>query len=114
MFAKTRTGVFQSLRHLAKNMHAAILGLPQGNLHDLFGDASDLDVHLKRRHTSAGSSHLEVHVAQMILVTENIREHRKAFIFLDETHGDTRHRCFQGNTRIHERERCATHRCHRR
>ena len=44
----------------------------QRHLHDLFGDAGDLDVHLQGGDALLGAGHLEVHVAEMILVAENV------------------------------------------
>ena len=38
----------ERLGHLAEDVHAAVLGLGQRDLHDLLGDAGDLDVHLQR------------------------------------------------------------------
>jgi hypothetical protein len=37
---------------------------------------------------SLGAGHLEVHVAEMILVAEDVGEHREALAFEDEAHGD--------------------------
>ena len=62
-------------------------------------------------HLRAGD--LEVHVAEMILVTENVGEHREALALEDQAHGDTRHRTAQGHTRIHQRERAAADGRHR-
>ncbi len=44
--------------------------------HDLFGDAGDLDVHLQRGDALIGAGDLEVHVAEMILVAENVGQNR--------------------------------------
>src|SRR4051812_3198420 len=52
--------------HFAKDVLAAFFGFRQRHLHDFLGDAHDLDVHLQRGDTVAGTSDLEVHVAQMI------------------------------------------------
>ena len=40
--------------------------------HDLLGDAGDLDVHLQRGDAALGAGDLEVHVAEMILVAEDV------------------------------------------
>src|SRR4030088_1508279 len=104
----------QRLGHLAEDVDTPVLGLAERDLHDLLGDAGDLDVHLQRGDADIGAGDLEVHVAEMILVTENVRQHREARAFQDETHGDTRRRPFQGNARIHQRQRGAADRSHRR
>src|SRR3546814_8924239 len=67
----------QSLRHFAKDVRPAFIRLRQRLLHDGFGDARDLDVHLKAGDAFAGSGHLEIHVAQMILVSKDIRKNRE-------------------------------------
>ena len=68
----------ERLRHLAEDVQPAVLGLAECDPHDLFGDAGDLDVHLQRGHAALGAGHLEVHVAEMVLVAEDVGEHRIA------------------------------------
>ena len=48
--------------------------LLQCGFHDLLGDALDLDVHLQRGNAFGGTGHFEVHVTEMVLVTEDIGE----------------------------------------
>ena len=55
--------------HLAQDMQTAVLGTGQRHLHDFLGDALDLDVHLQRGDAVVGTGHLEVHVAEVVLVT---------------------------------------------
>ena len=101
------------LRHLAKDMQAAVLRLAQRDLHDLFGDAGDFDVHLQRGDAVFGAGDLEVHVAEMIFVAENVREHGVALVFQDQAHGDARRRPLQRHAGVHQRERRTAHRRHR-
>ena len=49
--------------HFSKNMHAAIAGLRQRNLHDFLGDALNLDVHLQCCHALLCAGDLEIHIA---------------------------------------------------
>ena len=114
VFAEFGAGGGQRLGHLAQNVDAAFLGLAERDLHDLLGDALDLDVHLQRGDALLGAGHLEVHVAEMILVAEDVRQNRKALVFEDQAHRDTRGRPLQGNAGIHQRERGAADRGHRR
>ena len=100
----------ERLRHLAEDVHAAVLGLGQGDLHDLLGDAGDLDVHLQRGDAALGAGDLEVHVAEMILVAEDVGENGKALVLEDEAHGDARGRPLQRHAGIHQRQRRAAHR----
>ena len=94
-------------------MHAAFTSLRQSSLHDVARDAVDLDVHLQRGHTSLGSGHLEVHVAQMIFITEDIGQHRETIAFLDQAHGDAGHMRLEWHTGIQHRQTAAAYRCHR-
>ena len=61
-------------------------------LHDLLGDRGDLDVHLQRGDALVGAGDLEVHVAEMILVAEDVGQHGEAVALLDQAHGDAGHR----------------------
>ena len=74
VLAELRPRLVQRLVHLAENMHAAVARLIERDLHDLLGDAGDLDVHLQRGHALGGSGNLEVHVAEMILIAEDVGE----------------------------------------
>ncbi len=47
------------------------------------------------------TSHLEIHVAEMIFVAEDVGENRELLAFEDQAHGDTGDRTEQRNTGIH-------------
>src|SRR5690606_29016997 len=66
------------LGHLGKDMAPAFGRLREGHLHDFLRDRSDLDVHLQRGDAYFRSGHLEIHVAEMVLVTKNVGNHRIA------------------------------------
>ena len=92
----------------------ALFGLRQCRLHDLRRDARDLDVHLQRGDALLGARDLEVHVAEVILVAQNIGQHRVfATVFEDQAHGDTGDGRLERNARIHHRQRAAADRRHR-
>ena len=110
---KPVAGRGQRLGHLAKDMKTSVFRLVERDLHDFRRDRGDLDVHLQRGHTGFGTGHLEVHVAEMILVTENVRQHGEGIAFLDQAHRDAGHRTIQRNTGIHQRQRAATDGRHR-
>mmetsp|Transcript_27463 Transcript_27463/g.50678 ORF Transcript_27463/g.50678 Transcript_27463/m.50678 type:complete len:280 (-) Transcript_27463:1496-2335(-) len=81
--------------HFAQDVHPACFGLLQSLLHDLGRDACDLDVHLQRGDPVFGPSHLEVHVAEVIFITQDVRQDRVFAAFLkDQTHGHTGHSRF--------------------
>src|SRR5260221_1015864 len=104
----------QRLAHLAENVQAAVLGLAERDLHDLLGDRGDLDVHLQRGHAARRPGDLEIHVAEMVLVAENVGEHGETVRLLDQPHGDAGDRRLERHAGIHQRERRAAHRRHRR
>ena len=99
--------------HLAQNVHTRFLGLRQGHLHDFLGDTLDLDVHLQGSNTVGRTCHLEVHITQVIFVTQDVGQHGKAVAILDQTHGDTCHVRLHWHASIHHGQAAATHRSHR-
>ena len=90
--------------HHFQDVQASTTSLLQGNLHDLFGDAFDLDVHLQGGHTFGGTGNLEVHVAQVIFVTQDVGQHDETFFFLHQTHGDTGNGGLDRHTGVHQRQ----------
>ena len=82
-------------------------------LHDLAGDAVDLDVHLQRIDAVVGTGDLEVHVAEVILVTEDVGQHGELVAFLDQAHRDTGDRRLDRHAGVHQREAGAADRRHR-
>ena len=72
-------------------MQARLQGLGQRDFHDFLSDALDLDIHLQRGDTAGGTRHLEIHVAQMIFVAQDIGQYRKAVAFLHEVDAVRRH-----------------------
>ena len=99
-------------RHLAQDVQAAVARLRQCRLHDLLGDRGDLDVHLQGRDSFLGTGHLEVHVAQVVLVADDVGKNGETVVLLDQAHGDAGHRALQGNAGVHHRERRTAHRGH--
>src|SRR5215217_7716344 len=107
----TRSG--DGVGHLAQDVDTTTLGLLERDLHDLLGDAGDLDVHLQRGDALVGTGDLEVHVAEVIFVAENVAENSKLLAFKDQAHGDTGNRTRQRHASIHQGERGAADGCHR-
>ena len=85
-------------------MDTAFLCLRQCDLHDFLGNALDLDIHLQGRHTISRSRHLEIHIPQMILIPQNIRQYGKFVAFLDQSHGNPGDMRFDRHTGIHQRQ----------
>ena len=84
------------------------------DLHDLAGDAGDLDVHLERGDALAGAGDLEVHVAVVVLLAGDVGEHRERVVLLDQAHGDAGHRREERHAGVEHGERAAADRRHRR
>ena len=93
---KLLAGVVERLGHLAEDVRAAVLRLGERDLHDLLGDAGDLDVHLQRGDAVGGAGDLEVHVAEVIFVTEDVADHGEILAFEDQAHRDAGDRRFSG------------------
>ena len=102
MFGHLFTRRIDRLVHLAKDMQATVFCLCQRLFHDLLRNTLDLDIHLQRGNTVLGTGNLEVHVAEMVLVTEDIGQHGIFILFLDQAHGHTRNRRAGGHTGIHQ------------
>src|SRR5439155_18277587 len=76
----------QRLGHLAEDVGAPVARLIERDPHDLLGDRGHLRIHLQRGDAVAGACHLEIHVAEMVLVPEDVGQDRKGVRFLDQTH----------------------------
>ena len=83
-------------------METSLLRLHEGTLHDVPVDLLDLDVHLEGGDTGRCAGDLEVHVAQVILVAEDVREDDGALPVRDEAHRDARHRRLERRTGVQQ------------
>ena len=86
--------------------------LLQRCVHDLAVDAFDLDVHLQRGYALRCSGDFEIHIAQVVLVTEDVGQDRETDAILNKPHGDSRDRRLRLNAGVHEGKAGATHRRH--
>ncbi|MPM25611.1 hypothetical protein SDC9_72108 [bioreactor metagenome] len=66
---------------LSKDFHPRFLRLHQRFSQDLFCDPLDFDVHLQRSDTFACSGNFEVHVAQVIFKSLDVRQNCIVFAF---------------------------------
>ena len=101
------------LGHLVEDVKPTFLGLRERPFHDFAGNAVDLDVHLEGGDPGSGPRDLEIHVAEVVLVAEDVGEDHAVLALFDQPHGDSGHRRLDGNSRIHEGEAAAAHRGHR-
>src|SRR5882672_8100565 len=102
------------LLHDVEDVQPGLLGFLQGFADDLEIEPLDLDVHLDRGDPFARPGDLEVHVAQVLLAAEDVRQDRDALAFLDETHRDARAGGLDRHAGVVQRQRPSTHRGHRR
>src|SRR5262249_4994534 len=102
------------LLHDLEDLQARLARLVERHLHDALVDRLDLQVHLQRGDALVGAGDLEVHVAEVVLVAEDVGEHGEAVAFLDEAHGDAGDVRLDGHPGIHEGEAATAHRSHRR
>src|SRR5690606_7233253 len=107
-----RPGRRQRLEHLAEDVQPPFLGLRERLLQNRALEALDLDVHLDRGDAALGAAHLEVHVAQVILVAEDVAQDGDALSLGDEAHGDAGHRPLDRHAAVHEAEGPAAHAGH--
>ena len=112
IFRHFRTRPTEHRVHPLKNMQPACPGLGQGHLHDLPGNARHLDIHLQRADAGFRTGHLEIHIAEMVFITHDVRQHHKFFFFLDQAHGDAGHGRSYPDARVHQRQACAADRGH--
>ena len=106
-------GAGDRLGHDRQDRQAGFLRLVQGVGQDLGGNAVDLGVQLERRHVLSRAGHLEVHVAEGILRTEDVGEGDVLAVLVDEAHGDAGHRGLDRHTGVHHREAGRADRAHR-
>ncbi len=108
------SGSGQGLEHLAEDVQTAFASLIEGGGQHFAGQALDLDVHLDGGDATGRATDLEVHVAHVVFVTEDVRENGDLVPFLDETHGDPGDGGLDGHASVHEAEGAAAHGSHRR
>ena len=102
------------LFHHAQDVQTRTFSLVQSNLHDLFGDTFNFDIHLQGRDTVTGTRYFEVHIAQVVFVAQNVRQNNVVVALFHQTHCDTCNGGFNWHACIHQRQRGTTHGSHRR
>ena len=100
---------------LTQDVHTAVVGLCQCFGEHFIGKSFYFDVHLTSRDTVFGTRYLEVHIAQVVFVAQNVRKDGELAGFLvgDKAHGDTRYRFGNLDTGIHQSQRTGAYRSHR-
>ena len=80
-----------------EDMHSALTSLLKSLLEYFVAQAVDLDIHLRSSDTFFCACHLEVHIAEMILIAEDIG---KDSVFHIVSVGDKSH-CYAGYGTLH-------------
>ena len=110
-----RTRLSNSVGDAVQNVLTTGFGLHQGLLQNIERQTVTLDIHLGSSQTILRTSGLEVHIAQVVLIAEDIGEHG-ILVFtgvLDETHGDSADGLLDGHTGIHQCEGTSADGSHR-
>src|SRR3712207_294712 len=110
------TWLREGLHHLSHDMLTPCLGLKECLLEDFERQSVAFNIHLCGRKTIHRTGSLEVHVAQVVLVAENITQD-SVLVFtriLDKSHSYTGYRLLQRHAGVHQSERTCTYRGHRR
>src|SRR5690606_19343000 len=108
------TRTFDRGTHGFEDVQTAFASLAQRHLHDFLGDALDLDIHLQSSDALDGTRHLEVHVAQVIFVAQNVGKYGELATVHDQAHGHAGHVIGDRHAGVHHGQAATADRCHRR
>ena len=113
--AHVRACLGHDLGHLVQDLQAGRQSLLQAAADDRLVDTLDLDVHLQGGDAVPCSGHLEVHVADRVLFSEDVgQDDEPAIRFADQAHRRAGNRRLDRHARVHQGERRAArggHRC---
>src|SRR5579862_53290 len=107
-------GLRDDLEHLVEDEVARPLRLLERVPHDLLRNARDLDVHLERGDAVTRSGDLEVHVTEVVLGALDVGQDHVVVALFDEAHRNAADRRRDRDAGVHQRERRAADRAHRR
>src|SRR6185369_2193580 len=99
--------------HDPEDVEPALARLRQRVLHHGEVEAADLHVHLHRGDAVDRAGDLEVHVAVVVLTTQDVGEDLHLAALGDQTHRDARDRRLERHARVHHRQRSGAHGRHR-
>ena len=104
------------LDELAEDVLTTSLCLHQCLLENLEAQTVALDIHLCSCQTVLGTCGLEVHIAQVVLVAEDVAQYCILVLsrILYKTHGDAAHWLCHWHTGVHKSQCTGTYCCHRR
>ena len=99
--------------YVVEDVETALTSLLKCFSQNVIAQAVDLDIHLAGGDTVAGTAHLEVHIAQVVLVTENVAQHGPFVAFADKSHSDAGHRLANLHAGVHKCQASGADGCHR-
>ena len=99
--------------HHPQQFETGVPGSCERAANDLFVDAVDLQVELNPGDPLLGTGHLEVHIAEVIFVADDVGQQHVLAAFLDQTDRDSSHGLLNRNTGIHQTEGSAADGGHR-
>ena len=116
MFFQVGTWFSNCFSNLIKDMHTSFFSLVQSTFQNVIRQTVYLDIHLCSSDTVFCSGHLEVHISQVVFVTQDIRQYSIFFFarILNQSHSDTRYRFLDLHTCIHQCQCAGTYGSHRR
>ena len=98
--------------HFFEDVQATAAGLVECFSHQFVGEAVYLDIHLAAGDSFARTGHFEVHIAECVLVAEDIAQDSRALPVADQAHGDSGDGGFDLDAAVHQGQRARTDRCH--
>ena len=109
-------GLGDGVVNLAEDVHPALAGLLEGFFQDFVAETVALDVHLRGGDAALGAGDLEVHVAEMVLVAEDVGKDGILDVACvgNEAHGDSGHRALHPDACVEQGQRAAADGGHRR
>ena len=116
LWLQLRTWLGDGVCDALQDVLTTSLCLHQRFLQDIERQTVTLDIHLGSGQTVLGTSGLEVHITQVILITEDITQYGILVLtwVLDQTHGDTRDGFLHRYTSVHQGKGTGTYGSHRR
>ena len=110
------TRLADAFHHLAHDVESALTSLLQCFCKHIIRKTVHLDVHLSCSNTVLGTCNLEVHISEVILVSENIGKDCisliRSVLVGDKTHRNTCNRFLDLHAGIHKCEATSTYRSH--
>src|SRR5690606_27522470 len=95
---RTRNGA----QHATQDLDPGFARLSERGPNDLFADALDLQVELNAGDAVLRTGDLEVHVAVVVFITDDVGQQGELVCFFDQPHRDAGNRVADGHARGHQ------------